>query len=39
MLRADLTTMATVLNPYTVLNNTKLVIAQDALEKIEEVYA
>ena len=33
------TTMATVLNPYTVLNNTKLVIAQDALEKIEEVYA
>ena len=33
------TTMATVLNPYTVLNNTKLVIAQDALEKIEEVFA
>lgn len=33
------TIMATVLNPYTVLNNTKLVIAKDALEKIEEVYA
>ena len=33
------TTMATVLNPYVILNNTKLVVAQDALEKIEEVYA
>ena len=33
------TTMATVLNPYAVLNNTRLVIAKDALEKIEEVYA
>ena len=33
------TAMATVLNPYIVLNNTKLVIAKDALEKIEEVYA
>ena len=33
------TTMATVLNPYAVLNNTRLVIAKDALAKIEEVYA
>ena len=33
------TAMATVLNPYAVLNNTRLVIAKDALEKIEEVYA
>ena len=33
------TTMATVLKPYAVLNNTRLVIAKDALEKIEEVYA
>ena len=33
------TTMATILNPYMVLNNTKLVIAKEALEKIEEVYA
>ena len=33
------TTMATVLNPYAVLNNTRLVIAKDALQKIEEVYA
>ena len=33
------TTMATILNPYMILNNTKLVIAKDALEKIEEVYA
>ena len=33
------TTMATVLNPYAVLDNTRLVIAKDALEKIEEVYA
>ena len=33
------TTMATVLNPYVVLNNARLVIAKDALEKIEEVYA
>ena len=33
------TTMATILNPYMILNNTKLVIAKEALEKIEEVYA
>ena len=33
------TAMATVLNPYIVLNNTNLVLAKDALEKIEEVYA
>jgi len=33
------TTMATILNPYMVLNNTKLVVAKEALEKIEEVYA
>ena len=33
------TTMASILNPYMVLNNTKLVIAKEALEKIEEVYA
>jgi len=33
------TTMATILNPYTVLNNTRLLIAKEALEKIEEVYA
>ena len=33
------TAMATVLNPYIVLNNTSLVLAKDALEKIEEVYA
>ena len=33
------TTMASVLNPYAVLNNTRLVIAEDALAKIEEVYA
>ena len=33
------TSMATVLNPYVVLDNTALVIAKDALEKIEEVYA
>ena len=33
------TAMATVLNPYIVLNNTKMVLAKDALEKIEEVYA
>ena len=33
------TTMATILNPYIVLDNTRLVIAKDALEKIEEVYA
>ena len=33
------TTMASVLNPYVVLNNTRLVIAEDALAKIEEVYA
>ncbi|MBR1659754.1 MAG: 50S ribosomal protein L4 [Oscillospiraceae bacterium] len=33
------TAMATVLNPYIVLKNSKLVLAKDALEKIEEVYA
>ena len=33
------TAMATVLNPYVVLNNAKLVVASDALAKIEEVYA
>ena len=33
------TTIATVLNPYTVLNNTKIVVDKAALEKIEEVYA
>ncbi|MBQ7144261.1 MAG: 50S ribosomal protein L4 [Oscillospiraceae bacterium] len=33
------TTMASVLNPYVVLNNTKLVVAEDALAKIEEVFA
>ena len=33
------TTMAAVLNPYVILNNAKLVVAKDALEKIEEVYA
>ena len=33
------TAMASVLNPYAVLNNTRLVIAEDALAKIEEVYA
>ena len=33
------TTMATILNPYMILNNTKLVIAKEALDKIEEVYA
>ncbi|MBR4425944.1 MAG: 50S ribosomal protein L4 [Oscillospiraceae bacterium] len=33
------TAMASVLNPYAVLNNTRLVIAEDALPKIEEVYA
>ncbi|MCD8001616.1 MAG: 50S ribosomal protein L4 [Oscillospiraceae bacterium] len=33
------TTMASTLNPYVVLNNTRLVIAEDALAKIEEVYA
>ena len=33
------TTMATILNPYMVLNTTKLVVAKEALEKIEEVYA
>ena len=34
-----MTTMATILNPYMVLNNTMLVVDKDALEKIEEVYA
>ena len=33
------TTMATILNPYMVLNNTMLVVDKTALEKIEEVYA
>ena len=33
------TTMATILNPYMILHNTKLVIAKEALDKIEEVYA
>ena len=33
------TTIATILNPYMVLNNTKLVVDKAALEKIEEVYA
>lgn len=33
------TAMATTLNPYIVLNNARLVIAKDALKKIEEVYA
>ena len=33
------TTIATVLSPYTVLNNTKIVVDKAALEKIEEVYA
>ena len=33
------TTVASILNPYMVLNNTKLVIDKAALEKIEEVYA
>ena len=33
------TTMATILNPYMVLNNTMLVVDKAALEKIEEVYA
>ena len=33
------TTMASVLNPYVVLNNSKLVVAEDALAKIEEVFA
>ena len=33
------TTVANVLNPYMVLNNSKLVVEKAALEKIEEVYA
>ena len=33
------TTIATILNPYMVLNNTMLVVDKAALEKIEEVYA
>ncbi len=33
------TTIASILNPYMVLNNTKLVVDKAALEKIEEVYA
>ncbi len=32
-------TMANILNPYMVLNNTMLVVDKTALEKIEEVYA
>ena len=33
------TTIASILNPYMVLNNTMLVVDKTALEKIEEVYA
>ena len=33
------TTIATILNPYMVLNNRLLVVDKAALEKIEEVYA
>ena len=33
------TTIASILNPYIVLNNTMLVVDKAALEKIEEVYA
>ena len=33
------TTIATILNPYMVLNNSLLVVDKAALEKIEEVYA
>ena len=33
------TTIVSILNPYMVLNNTKLVVDKAALEKIEEVYA
>ena len=33
------TTIASILNPYMVLNNTKVVVDKAALEKIEEVYA
>jgi len=33
------TTIASILNPYMVLNNTRLVVDKAALEKIEEVYA
>ena len=33
------TTIATILNPYMVLNNTMLVVDKTALEKIEEVFA
>ena len=33
------TAMAPLLNPYIVLKNSKLVLAKDALEKIEEVFA
>ena len=33
------TAMAPLLNPYIVLKNAKLVLAKDALEKIEEVFA
>ncbi len=33
------TTIATILSPYAVLNNTKLVVDREALAKIEEVYA
>ena len=33
------TTIASILNPYMVLNTTKLVVDKAALEKIEEVYA
>ena len=33
------TTIATILSPYEILNNRKLVVDKAALEKIEEVYA
>ncbi len=33
------TTIATILSPYAILNNTKLVVDREALAKIEEVYA
>ena len=32
-------TIATILSPYAILNNTKLVVDREALAKIEEVYA
>ena len=33
------TTIATILSPYMILNNRKLVVSKAALAKIEEVYA